>query len=525
MRRSGQSKNIHNHPQRSLSTDTNNLRELLIRAKVKNHSTTIQRRVSISGSELPIRESDECEAQWCGDEMTANELCSGLTSTSIWAQGPSRSGATAGVGGSSVTHGDVHMWAEARQCRQPRRLVEFDSGADKAVGRSHGKAVDVRVSCRRTVSTGESVEHQKVSRTTETDSELSSDTASSRRQRKTVVYRRDFPSAIDEENSGDHPKYPCVERLIQLYTAMIHKREEEMSPEVLLQSAKKTEATTKEIDVETCERGTLNRSPFSDEGCSTHQSPYSSDDDEIKGRGKRRDKVVRSSSSDSALGLEDDHEPPVSTVRRMTLTVTDIPLRPALLPLAEPAFLNCCENPAVAVSTDTPAHNVPSKMILEAQVIEIPTTGADDATTEASISRRESAQSFLSDADDGHTVRYVRTPSVVVSDYSDDIMCGITLEEIEYFRRQQRRRSSGDGMGADGDGFSDVSAASSCSNLNYCGSHISTLDGCEYTYGSGGLMMPERKISDCSTCSTVSGDEEDTFRATKRDHKKIDCLN
>lgn len=37
MRRSGQSKNIHNHPQRSLSTDTNNLRELLIRAKVKNH--------------------------------------------------------------------------------------------------------------------------------------------------------------------------------------------------------------------------------------------------------------------------------------------------------------------------------------------------------------------------------------------------------------------------------------------------------------------------------------------------------
>ncbi|XP_055695544.1 uncharacterized protein LOC129797211 [Lutzomyia longipalpis] len=515
MRKGGPTKNPHHHPQRSLSSDTNNLRELLIRSKVKNHSSTpVQRRVSISGSELPISESDECEAQWCGDEMTANELCSGLTSASIWAQGPGGPGA--GVGGSTVTHGDVHMWAEARQCRQPRRLVELDSGADKTVGRSHGKALDVRVSCRSSLSTGESVEHQRVSRGTETDGDLS-ETGSSRRQRKTVVYRRDFPSAIDEENSSD-TKYPCVERLIQLYTAMIHKRQEEMSPEVLLQNAnKKSEKPLK--DVEGCERGTLNMSPFSDEGCSTHQSPYSSDDDEVKGRGKRRDKVVRSSSSDSALGLEDEHEPPVSTVRRMTLTVTDIPLRPALLPLAEPAFLNCCENPTVAVSTDAPVHNVPSKMILEAQVIEIPTTGGDDATSETSISRRESAQSFLSDAEEGHTVRYVRTPSVVVSDYSDDIMCGITLEEIEYFRRQQRRRSSGDG--ADGDAYSDVSAASSCSNLNYCGSHISTLDGCEYSYNSGGLMMPERKISDCSTCSTVSGDEEDTFRTPKQNNKKV----
>ncbi|XP_059621706.1 uncharacterized protein LOC132265105 isoform X2 [Phlebotomus argentipes] len=492
MRRSGQPRNLHHHRQRSLPTDTNNLGDLLIRAKVKNNSSTIQRQVSISGSELPIRESDECEVSQSGDEMTANEVCSRLTSAGIWAESRAGPGG-AGVGGSPVTHGDLHMWAEARQWQQ-HRLVGLDSGADKAAASSHGKTVDVRGS-------------------RATELELSSDTGSSRRQRKTVVYRRDFPSAIDEESPGDS-KYPCVERLIQLYTAMIHKRQEEMSPEVLLQGTKKT--PVKEIDTETCERVTLNRSPFSDEGCSTHQSPYSSDDDELKGRSSRRDKVVRSSSSDSALGLEEDHEPPVNTVRRMTLTVTDIPLRPALLPLAEPAFLNCCDVPAVGVSGETQVHNVPSKMILEAQVIEIPGPGADDSATEASISRRESAQSFLSDGDDGHTVRYVRTPSVVVSDYSDDIMCGITLEEIEYFRRQQRRRSSGDG-----DAFSDVSAASSCSNLNYCGSHISTLDGCEYSYGQGGLTMPERKISDCSTCSTLSGDEEDSFRAPKREHKKV----
>ncbi|GAB0094939.1 Kinase [Sergentomyia squamirostris] len=518
MRKSGPSKTPHHyHSQRSQPTDTNNLRELIVRTKVKNYS--VQRRVSISGSvSLPIKESDESEVQRSDDEMTANELCSGLTSAHIWAEGPGGSGA--GVGGSSVSHGGVHMWAEARQCcRQPRRLVELDSGADKAsVGRSHGKAVDVRVSC---FNAGESVEQKTIisqRATAETDSELS-ETVASRRQRKIGVYRRDFPRSIDEETSSDI-KYPCVERLIQLYTAMIHKRQEEMTPEMLLQqTSKKIGKTTKEIEVETSERGALNQSPFSDEGCSTHQSPYSSDDDETKtgGRGKRRDKVVRSSSSDSALGLDDDHEPPVNPVRRMTLTVSDIPLRPALLPLAEPAFLNCCENPAVALSTDTTTHNVPSKMILEAQVIEIPANMPEDPATEASISRRESAQSFLSDVDEGHTVRYVRTPSVVVSDYSDDIMCGITLEEIEYFRRQQRRRSSGDG--ADGDAFSDVSAASSCSNLNYCGSHISTLDGCEYS----NLRMPERKISDCSTCSTISGDEEESYQAPKRDKKVSDA--
>lgn len=153
---------------------------------------------------------------------------------------------------------------------------------------------------------------------------------------------------------------------------------------------------------------------------------------------------------------------------------------------------------------------MPSKTLLEARIIEIPptvvpsTAGDSGSATEPPNSRRESAQSCISEG--GGEVRYMRTPSVVVSDYSDDVMCGITLEEIEYFRKQRMRR----GSLQDCDRYeSDISAASSCSNLNYCGSSISYLDMTEW-FPPGNLAAPERKVSNCSSCSTLSGDEEDS---------------
>lgn len=272
----------------------------------------------------------------------------------------------------------------------------------------------------------------------------------------------------------------------------------------------------------------------SDEGwrSSTHHSLYGSSDEEERTVAskepeietmKNRDKVTRSSSSDSALGLDEDLSQQeqqqmianVGKVRRLTLGVSDIPLRSALLPVPEPSML-----PSVmaAPMSDHCPTVVRSKMILEAQLIELPLAGyatdgtsVDPATAQqqlgcppsTSVSRRESAQSYISDTGEG--VRYVRTPSVVVSDYSDDTMCGITLEEIEYFRRHRLRRGSADCE-------SDISAASSCSNLNYCGSSISALEGCEYQCG---LRTPERKVSDCSTCSTVSCDEDEGYSVVR----------
>ncbi|XP_037038619.1 uncharacterized protein LOC119076075 [Bradysia coprophila] len=269
-----------------------------------------------------------------------------------------------------------------------------------------------------------------------------------------------------------------------------------------------------------CERYDMNCSPMmSDEGCSTNISPYSSSsEDEGKCGNKSmrlnidRDKVTRSASSDSAVGLDEENDAETmaqyKSTRRATLTVTDIPLRTALLPVAEPTSLP--ESPtSVTVSFDAPL-SVPSKTLLEARVVEIapiiPATD-DNRAAEQINSRRESSQSHLSDTGEENRVRYVRTPSVVVSDYSDDVMCGITLEEIEFFRRQRLRR----GSIQDVDRYeSDMSTASSCSNLNYCGSTISAIDAMEM-YQSSGLETPHRKSSACSTCSTYSGDEDDTF--------------
>ncbi|KAH8292690.1 hypothetical protein KR018_002755, partial [Drosophila ironensis] len=285
----------------------------------------------------------------------------------------------------------------------------------------------------------------------------------------------------------------------------------------------------------------------SDEGCNvtgSGLSPYSSDNEEpspvpgAKSPGNlsprlRKGKVTRCASSDSALGLEVDDPgmdglPMAPPQRRMTLTVTDLPLRPALLPLAEPTALP--DSPLTS-PTGSASVTVPTKVLLEERVVAAPG------------SRRESTQSSYSELGSGipQGVRYVRTPSVVVSDYSDDITaCGISMEEMEYFRLQrarcQRRCSleaghgqasgmgsgtgpgTGSGCGKD-DGQSDVSAASSCSNLYYCGSTISALDGGECIVNGVRVALARKG----STQSSSLSDEEEELEEEEEELEEADA--
>ncbi|CAD7087721.1 unnamed protein product [Hermetia illucens] len=341
------------------------------------------------------------------------------------------------------------------------------------------------------------------------------------------------PSEGQSQNIQQYYNFPCVEKLVKMYTKLLQdKKSETKSSDVTGDDKSKAILSGGEVS-EDCDMKSMEGlrikdvritdmsrgSPISDEGCALASSPYSSDieenenDPSVVEQTEGKEKVLRSSSSDSALDLDDEPpmEPPpnMNTGRRMTLTVTDIPLRAALLPVPEPHSLPDSTVP-IEPAPATPAIQtaVPSKVILEERLVEIP----EDKFPSASNSRRESALTSLSDFDpiECGAVRFVRTPSVVVSDYSDDILCGVTLEEIEYFRaHRMRRRSSADTNHTEkDDAASDVSAASSCSNLDYCGSTISGLDGTEY-YVNGERMSIDRKVSDCSTCSTMSGDDDE----------------
>ncbi|XP_064554975.1 uncharacterized protein IP3K2 isoform X3 [Drosophila montana] len=257
----------------------------------------------------------------------------------------------------------------------------------------------------------------------------------------------------------------------------------------------------------------------SDEGCNAGGLSPCSSDNECDAVARRKPKVTRCASSDSALGLDVDDvnmETLPTPQRRMTLTVTDLPLRPALLPLAEPTALP--DSPLSSPTSATAALGlgvgvgVPTKVLLEERVVA--------ALAAPPGSRRESTQSCVSELGSMAGVRYVRTPSVVVSDYSDDITaCGISMEEMEYFRLQrarcQRRCSleasaaaAGGIGGAKDEAQSDVSAASSCSNLYYCGSTISALDGGECIVN-GIRVALARKSSHSSSGELSGGDDED----------------
>jgi hypothetical protein len=146
--------------------------------------------------------------------------------------------------------------------------------------------------------------------------------------------------------------------------------------------------------------------------------------------------------------------------------------------------------------------NVPSRTLIESQFVPLPLDRKfSDCVSDSDYrndSRRQSC--FTDDGDEPPRYRYWRTPSVVVSDYSDDIM-GLTLEDIEYIRNHRKENSSSP----------DSSLHSSCSNLNYCGSTISSLES-EYV-----LRKPFRKSSNCSTCSTLSDEEGDGLLPVKKE--------
>lgn len=429
------------------------------------------------------------------------------------------------------------------------------------------------------------------------------------RTRKKVVYNRDFIGAIGIDKGAEGittehrliiSHYSCVDKLTNMYTSVVldknmdeknsvssdshsnstsqinsgnNKISDNMELSKVIEIDEDKQISDKNLSTLTrkdsnsdvlanlkiseSEQRNLANSPILDEGCLTNLSPcsLSSDDEEHNGgaalndensKMKPRTKVKRSSSSDSALGLDEDMAnnadvPPVNLSRRMTLTVTDIPLRAALLPVAEPNSLP--ESPSAHQSSvEWNSGNqpvvIPSKMILEARVVELPSPVStqpseigQNKTFERSLSRRQSSQGYMSDigtGDESNTrIRYVRTPSVVVSDYSDEVVCGITLEELEFFRKQ-RKCSLGANSGGEQD-ESDLSAASSCSNLNYCGSTISALDACEQSFTSfSGSQTPERKFSSCSTCSALSDDESFTEQLTdalKNQQKKKKVCN
>lgn len=311
------------------------------------------------------------------------------------------------------------------------------------------------------------------------------------------------------------------------------------------------EATAGISEVNRENNGKIECSLSMDEGCSANISPYSSsgEDDEQK----KHEKVERSSSSDSALGLDDEIMAGIGELavknqrRRNTLTVTDyIPLRPALLPVAEPTTLphtTLIQSPQtekpIGISGCQSPIVVPSKMLLEARIVEIPAaqTLTVGDTTHCS-SRRESNVSDIGPNEENR-MRIVRTPSVVVSDYSDDVLCGITLEELEFFRKQRKfslgatpdhcatPNSTTTENTNDTDYTSDLSAASSCSNLDYCGSGNDADDSFE---SFSGLGTPERKLSNCSTCSSLEDCSEGNLISTtlaealnQQQHKKKVC--
>jgi hypothetical protein len=325
-------------------------------------------------------------------------------------------------------------------------------------------------------------------------------------------------SEIDRNRSvrsyGDGEKgatpFPSVEKLIKMYASLVNdqtlvkaKPETKRGDQPNIDQVPKVEVgELKFIEQFDTEMNVNRPAPNSDEG-------FSGDEEIEAGKYAAAEKVTRSCSSDSALGIDEEvnAQPPVVTKRRATLTVSDIPLRPALLPVAMPSSLQGSDLLSPSNSEGNSPTIVRSRILLEEQLIELPSSETDDFDTVqmASLSsiapthpsRRESTVSDF----EGVGPRYVRTPSVVLSDYCDEMVGGITLEDIEYLRRHRLNRKK-----SDAENDSEGSATSSCSNLNYCGSTISALDmDYQYEFTDG----PQRKVSSCSTCSLITCDEDD----------------
>ncbi|KAI4464121.1 hypothetical protein MML48_4g00007778 [Holotrichia oblita] len=288
------------------------------------------------------------------------------------------------------------------------------------------------------------------------------------RQRRVGVYR------INEDSEAVETRFKSVKALREKYQKMI-------------------EGTTEEVKEEkTIVRKDTYLIPPVSGYCSSSASAGSDDEKDRSWYAAKKGhlEVRRSGSSDSAVGLtQSDEESSNANVE-----VADINSR----------WIEAYEkNGPTSYSPYSPRGsidhiNVPTKTLIEAQYFPLPAANRKFSDCPSDVvecgekndSRRQSC--FTDDGDEQSRYRFWRTPSVVVSDYSDDVV-GLTLDDIEYFRNQRKENSS-----------PDSSLHSSCSNLNYCGSTISSLDS-EYI-----LRKPFRKGSECSSCSTFSGDEGDS---------------
>lgn len=291
-----------------------------------------------------------------------------------------------------------------------------------------------------------------------------------KRQRRQGVYEFTSSTTSDEDTI-----FKSVKTLRENYLAMLEKTVKDLqlhgSEVKLAEDTKDTHNENKDVD-------SLLLPPTSGY-CSSSASGAS--DDEREKNWYRKKSVERCGSTDSAMGQSDEEITINSNwgEKKEEIDEDEIIRSYPVSPYSPRGSVDHV--------------NVPSKTIIEAQYVPYPVDRkfsdcVSDSVDFVNDSRRQSC--FTDDGDEQSRYRYWRTPSVVVSDYSDDIM-GLSLEDIEYIRNRKENSSS-----------PDSSLHSSCSNLNYCGSTISGLD-TEYV-----LTKPYRKSSDCSTCSTLSGDED-----------------
>ncbi|KAF2900013.1 hypothetical protein ILUMI_06173, partial [Ignelater luminosus] len=306
------------------------------------------------------------------------------------------------------------------------------------------------------------------------------------RQRRTGVFQ------LDDNFTGEETVFVSVKQMRDKYLAMLEETSQKLHDnnkglKGMPSKNKQKKAVTKSLSADSTIDDTFLAPPPSGY-CSSSASGTS--DDERERNWYKQTQLRRSGSSDSAVGLNQSDED-VPGGNSPTLDKKEF----------KEATTNTdyqCVRSPYSPRGSVDHVNVPSKTLIEAHYVPYPldrkfsvcgSEGAECDDKNLSDSRRPSC--FTDDGEEVPRFRYWRTPSVVVSDYSDDVV-GLTLEDIEFFQNQRKDVSSSP----------DSSLHSSCSNLNYCGSSISNLDA-DYI-----LRTPFRKTSDCSTCSTFSGDED-----------------
>lgn len=320
--------------------------------------------------------------------------------------------------------------------------------------------------------------------------------ASKQRQRRTGVFQ------LDKDFKKEDTVFVCVKQMRDNYLSMLEETNHKFNATDKVEGAKNRRDTNLAAESFLIDETFLAPPPQSDY-CSSSASGTS--DDERDKNWYKHSQLRRSGSSDSAVGLNqsDDDSPgfssPCLNKKEFPDTITH----------SQSYSINSPYSPRGSVDHT----NVPSKTIIESKFVPYPldrklsmcgSEGVD--CDDKNDSRRPSL--ITDDGEEVPRFRYWRTPSVVVSDYSDDVV-GLSLEDIEFFRNQRKENSSSP----------DSSVHSSCSNLNYCGSTISNLDA-EYI-----LRTPFRKSSNCSTCSAFSGDEDTDNQSESTTNVKVGLIH